>query len=137
MSSAAFPRSGYRLHPAGADDDPERTGGHDRVGPDRPAQRFRASAAGKHRAMSQDEIRPGPHVEEKIGPSDRAGRPQPDAPEVESARLLANDARDALRVRGFDDEEVRRLADEYVALDLGEDTDAFILWAVEHRREAH
>ncbi|MGZ4151808.1 MAG: hypothetical protein ACXVP3_05130, partial [Actinomycetota bacterium] len=68
---------------------------------------------------------------------DPEGRPQPDAPEVESARLLANDARNALRVRGFDDEEIRRLADEFVALDLGEDTDEFILWAVEHRNEAH
>jgi hypothetical protein len=85
--------------------------------------------------MSRDEIPPGKHVEDKIGPSDAAGRPQPDAPEVESARLLANDARDALRVRGLEDEEIRRLADEYVALDLGEDTDAFILWAVEHRRD--
>lgn len=83
--------------------------------------------------MTQDEIPPGQHVEDKIGPPDEAGRPQPDAPEVESARLLANDARDALRVRGLEDEEIRRLADEYVALDLGEDTDAFILWAVEHR----
>jgi hypothetical protein len=83
-----------------------------------------------------EEIRPGPLADEKVGPPDGAGRPQPDAPEVESARLLANDARDALRVRGLEDEEIRRLADEYVALDLGEDTDAFILWAVEHRREA-
>jgi hypothetical protein len=84
-----------------------------------------------------EEIRPGPFAKDKIGPADTAGRPQPDASEVESARLLANDARDALRVRGLTDEEIRRLADEYVALDLGEDTDAFILWAIEHRREAH
>jgi hypothetical protein len=83
-----------------------------------------------------EEIRPGPLAGDKIGPPDDVGRPQPDAPEVESARLLANDARDALRVRGLQDEEIRRLADEYVALDLGEETDAFILWAVEHRREA-
>jgi hypothetical protein len=83
-----------------------------------------------------DEIRPGPFAEDKAGPADQQGRPQPDASEVESARLLANDARDALRVRGLADEEIRRLADEYVALDLGEDTDAFILWAVEHRHEA-
>jgi hypothetical protein len=83
-----------------------------------------------------EEIRPGPLADDKIGAADEAGRPQPDAPEVESARLLANDARDALRVRGLGDEEIRRLADEYVALDLGEDTDAFILWAVEHRGEA-
>jgi hypothetical protein len=83
------------------------------------------------------EIRPGPHTDEKLGPPDEKGRPQPDAPEVESARLLANDGRDALRVRGLDDEEIRRLADEYIALDIGEDTDAFILWAVEHHGDAH
>lgn len=97
----------------------------------------RRRSPGSIGGMNEEEIRPGPHVEEKIGPPDEAGRPQPDAPEVESARLLANDAGDALRVRGFRDEEIRRLADEYVALDVGEDTDAFILWAVEHRREAH
>jgi hypothetical protein len=85
--------------------------------------------------MNKD-IRPGPYADEKIGTPDDAGHPQPDAAEIESARLLANDARDALRVRGLQDEEIRRLADEYVALDLGEDTDTFILWAVEHRREA-
>jgi hypothetical protein len=83
-----------------------------------------------------DEIRPGPYAREKLGPSDEKGRPQPQEAEVESARLLANDARDALRVRGLDDEEIRRLADAYVALDIGQDTDAFILWAVEHRRDA-
>jgi hypothetical protein len=83
-----------------------------------------------------EEIRPGPYAQDKIGPPDEDGRPQPQAAEVESARLLANDARDALRVRGLDDEEIRRLADEYVALDLGQDTDAFILWAVDHRQDA-
>ena len=50
---------------------------------------------------------------------------------------MENDARGALRVRGFSDEEIRRLADEYVALDLGEDTDEFILWAIRSRGEAH
>jgi len=85
--------------------------------------------------MTED-AEPGEHAPEKIGPAGEDGRPQPNAPEVESARLLANDARDALRVRGVSDEEIRRLADEYVALDLGEDTDAFILWAVGHRGDA-
>jgi hypothetical protein len=120
----------------------------DRIAPPRPASirhlTCRAYAAdvsapppeGSFGGMTE-EIRPGPHVGEKIGPPDRSGRPQPEEAEVESARLLANDARDALRVRGLDDEEIRRLADEYVALDLGEDTDAFILWAMDHRREAH
>jgi hypothetical protein len=87
--------------------------------------------------MATESIQPGSHAGEKIGDTDDPGRPQPDEAEVESARLLENDARDALRVRGFTGEEIRRLADEYVALDLGEDTDEFILWAIRSRGEAH
>ena len=87
--------------------------------------------------MATESIQPGSHAGEKIGDTDDPGRPQPDEAEVESARLLENDARGALRVRGFSDEEIRRLADEYVALDLGEDTDEFILWAIRNRGEAH
>jgi hypothetical protein len=87
--------------------------------------------------MATESIQPGSHAGEKIGDTDDPGRPQPDEAEVESARLLENDARDALRVRDFTSEEIRRLADEYVALDLGEDTDEFILWAIRSRGEAH
>lgn len=87
--------------------------------------------------MASEPIGPGPHAGEKLGDTADPGHPQPDTPEVESARLLENDARDALRVRGFADEEIRRLADEYVALDLGEDTDGFILWASRNRGAAH
>jgi hypothetical protein len=87
--------------------------------------------------MATESIQPGSHAGEKIGDTDDPGHPQPDEAEVESARLLENDARDALRVRGFTGEEIRRLADEYVALDLGEDTDEFILWAIRNRGEAH
>lgn len=87
--------------------------------------------------MATEPIDPGPLADEKVGATADPGHAQPDTPEVESARLLENDARDALRVRGFTDEEIRRLADEYVALDLGEDTDEFILWALRNRGEAH
>lgn len=87
--------------------------------------------------MATESIEPGPYAGEKVGDTDDPGHPQPDEPEVESARLLENDARDALRVRGFSDEDIRRLADEYVALDLGEDTDEFVLWAQRNRGEAH
>ena len=83
--------------------------------------------------MATNDIEPGPLADEKQGATSEPGSPQPQGAEVESARLLENDARDALRVRGFDDDEIRRLADEYVALDLGEDTDDFVLWAVRHR----
>jgi len=72
---------------------------------------------------------PGPHAEEKIGETAEPGRPQPKAEEVESARLLANQARDALEARGLQEDEIRALADEYVALDLGEDLDEFVEWA--------
>jgi hypothetical protein len=73
---------------------------------------------------------PGPRAEEKIGETSDPGHPQPDAAEVESARLLANQARDALEARGLQEDEIRTLADEYVALDLGEDLDEFIDWAM-------
>jgi hypothetical protein len=57
------------------------------------------------------------------------GHPQPEAAEGESARLLANRARPILGREGFGDDELRTLADEYVALDRGEDLDRFVDWA--------
>jgi hypothetical protein len=74
---------------------------------------------------------PGPLEDEKLEPTSDPSQPEPQPAEVESARLLANQAREVLRSRGLDDEEIRRLADEYVALDIGEDLDAFIEWATE------
>ena len=72
---------------------------------------------------------PGPLEEEKSGETFEPGTPQPEAAEVESARLLGNQARERLRGRGLGDEEIQRLADEYIALDRGEDLEAFIRWA--------
>ena len=68
-------------------------------------------------------------AEEKRGESSDPGHPQPNAAEVESARLLENAAAEQLGAEGVSHDEVRRLADEYVALDLGEDTEEFIRWA--------
>ena len=73
---------------------------------------------------------PGPRAQEKLGETSEPGHPQPEAAEVESARLLANQARDALEARGLQEDEIRALADEYVALDLGEDLDEFMDWAM-------
>jgi hypothetical protein len=73
--------------------------------------------------------KPGPLEEEKRGQSSEPGEAQPEAAEVESARLLENQARDRLRAAGFSDEQIRKLADEYIALDRGEDFDEFIRWA--------
>jgi hypothetical protein len=66
---------------------------------------------------------------EKRGPTADPGHPQPSTAEVESARILANEAREALRSAGLSDDQIRELADRYVAEDLGEDTDAFVAWA--------
>ena len=76
-----------------------------------------------------DEPRPGPLGEEKRGESAEAGAAQPEAAEVESARLLANQAREELMAAGLSEDVIRRLADEYVALDRGEDLEAFVRWA--------
>lgn len=83
--------------------------------------------------MNGDHVHPGPLAPDKVSDDSRPGRPEPDAEEVESARLLANQARDMLRSEGFDDEKIRHLADAYIALDLGHDTDDFIAWARERR----
>ena len=75
------------------------------------------------------EGRRGPLEDEKKGPTSQPGHPQPEAAEVESARLLEGEARQALRDAGFTDERIRQLADRWVAEDRGQDTDAFIKWA--------
>ena len=74
---------------------------------------------------------PGPRADEKLDPSSDPSEPEPQPAEVESARLLANETRDRLHSRGLDDETIRRLADEYIALDIGEDAEAFVTWAGE------
>jgi hypothetical protein len=65
----------------------------------------------------------------KRGETADPGHPQPEAAEVESARLLANDARDDLRASGLTDTRIQELADEFIALDRGEALAEFIQWA--------
>ena len=81
---------------------------------------------------------PGPASGElegdKRGASSEPPLPQPSAAEVESARQLENAAAERLTAAGIAREDVRRLADEFVALDLGEDTDEFVAWAPDRRR---
>jgi hypothetical protein len=73
--------------------------------------------------------------DEKIGETSDRGHVQPEAMEVESARQLEAAAADRLKERGerFDGVELRRRADEYIALDRGTDTDEFIAWMSDHR----
>jgi hypothetical protein len=88
-----------------------------------------SSLDGKGSDMEHVSRPTGPLEPEKHGESSDSGRPQPEASEVESARILANQARADLRQAGLSDSQIRRLADEYIALDLGEDLDGFVAWA--------
>jgi hypothetical protein len=81
--------------------------------------------------MEEPRDRPGPLEPDKHGETLEPGSPQPEAAEVESARLLTGQARERLEPEGLYFDEIRRLADEYVALDLGQDLDAFVRWARE------
>jgi hypothetical protein len=89
---------------------------------------------GKGTRMDPATRPPGPLEPEKHGETAEPGHPQPEASEVESARLLANQARPALREAGFTDDEIRILADEYIALDRGEGLPEFVEWATARGR---
>ena len=78
---------------------------------------------------THDDTEPGPLLNEKLGETSDPPNPQPEAAEVESARLLANQARETLEARGLQEDEIRRLADEFIALDRGTDLDTFVGWA--------
>jgi hypothetical protein len=55
--------------------------------------------------------------------------PEPTASEVESARLLANQARPVLGAEGFGDERIDELASAFIAKDVGESLEEFLRWA--------
>jgi hypothetical protein len=55
--------------------------------------------------------------------------PEPIAPEVESARLLANQVRPVLGAEGFGDERIDELASAFIAKDVGEGLEEFLRWA--------
>ena len=67
-------------------------------------------------------------------PSADPNLPQPTGPEVESARLLANEARDALRAKGLSDTEIDRLAGAFIAEERGTSTEDFVAWAASQAR---
>jgi hypothetical protein len=79
---------------------------------------------------------PGKLADVKRGDTSDPGYPQPQAAEVESARLLANDARQALHAAGLADADIDRLADDFIAEDRGEATEPFIDWATRVRQAA-
>jgi hypothetical protein len=97
--------------------------------------RVSSRAPGNPSRMNGGKQPRGPLEPDKHGESSDPGHPQPEAAEVESARLLANQAAEELRRSGLTDRDIRRLADEYVALDRGEDLGSFIAWAQERTRQ--
>ena len=95
---------------------------------------FGSRSPGNPSGMERSNQFAGPLEPEKRGETAEPGLPQPEAAEVESARLLENQARAELRAAGLTDQEIRRLADEYIALDQGEDLAAFTAWAKDQAR---
>ena len=66
---------------------------------------------------------------DKQEPASPDSAPEPVAPEVESARLLANQARPALGAEGFGDERIDELASAFIAKGIGESVEEFVRWA--------
>jgi hypothetical protein len=73
---------------------------------------------------------PGPLASVKAEPGGRPGKCSPVCDEVESAHLLANEARQMLHDRGLSDAEILACADDFVAEDRGSDLEDFVDWAV-------
>ena len=66
---------------------------------------------------------------DKQDPATPDSSPEPEASEVESARLLANQARPELGAEGFSDQRIDELASEFIAQDIGEGLEEFLRWA--------
>ncbi len=86
--------------------------------------------------MDTSDTSPGPLRDEKTESASPPDAPEPEAAEVESARLLVNDTRIRLQGRGLDEQEILRLADRFIAEDRGQDPDVFVDWALAHREPA-
>ena len=59
---------------------------------------------------------------------------EPDAGRVEGARERADQAASRLRAQGFDDDEIRRWAETYIAEEGSGDVDGLVAWIAEHER---
>ena len=70
-----------------------------------------------------------PEHPDKQEPASPDSAPEPVAAEVESARLLANQARTVLGAEGFDDERIDELASAFIARSIGESVEDFVRWA--------
>jgi len=59
---------------------------------------------------------------------------EPDVSHVEGARELADEAAARLRAYGFDDDEIRRWAETYLAQEGSGDVDGLVAWIAERER---
>ncbi|MGM0618383.1 MAG: hypothetical protein ACQEUI_09620 [Actinomycetota bacterium] len=60
---------------------------------------------------------------------------EPDAMQLEAARLLANEARPGLHEQGFDDEQILAWATTFTARFGSGDVDQFLTWIEEQERQ--
>jgi hypothetical protein len=68
-------------------------------------------------------------------PEDHGVRTQsPEQMQVEAGRLLANHARERLRSQGFEDDQIERWAQTYIAETGAGSTDDFVDWVAERQR---
>lgn len=81
------------------------------------------------RPLNHD-LPPGPLAQKKCDRCGAEGYHVPVGDEVESAHLLANEARAALHRAGLTDREILLLADDYVAEDRGDELEEFEAWAL-------
>jgi hypothetical protein len=96
------------------------------AGDRRPARPHAASSA----PADPESADPAPADPEKAGVQPET----PDAMQLEAARLLANDARDELRDRGFGDEQIDEWAKTYVAEHGSGDVPTFMAWIAQAER---
>ena len=68
---------------------------------------------------------------DKQEPGTPAEAPEPQGMEVESARLLANEARPTLGAEGYADLRIDELASAFIARNVGQGTEEFLRWARE------
>ena len=103
-----------------------------------PPRRHRRGTDPEEHAIEPHAIPPGRLADRKSECADAEGFRTPVGDEVESAHLLANEARERLHRLGLDDCEILRYADDFVAADRGQDLDDFISWAAYvHQRRGH
>jgi hypothetical protein len=94
-----------------------------------------AAGAGDRRPADPDAASSAPADPAPADPEKVGVRPEtPDAMQLEAARLLANDARDELRDRGFGDQQIDEWAKTYVAEHGSGDVPTFVAWIAQTER---